>query len=294
MAFGSESGSYRSVTSTETIHEEDHGLLGSEKVVVPRSKWRRMLSDHSLLLSHIATSTLYLLVSSAVWRQSSLENCSRKLSTWSPALTAVRYNKPDFFNAEISQTNAFQGPNGVRPPKEVDEAWTNVGIGMPGLRLSGEELKGLGKKLVDGTKSQHQIPDAQGGYVAMLEDELRKALFYNWDYYRADYLVQNATRSTIQTHHDHCVDALRLSLMCTADVTPVTFIDDSAVPRRQNSLPDFSTKHTCRNFDAIVAWSWETERAVMWEDVGDAATWDPTLAEQDVGHSHGSHKHARK
>ena len=79
--------------------------------------------------------------------------------------------------------------------------------------------------------------------------------------------------------------------MCSADVTPVTFIDDSAVPQRQNSLPDFSTKHTCRNFDAIVEWSWETERAVMWEDVGDATTWDPTLAKQEAGHSHGGKKH---
>lgn len=62
----------------------------------------------------------------------------------------------------------FRGPNGERPPKEVDEAWINVGIGMPGFRLSGEEIESLGKKLVDGTQSQHPMPDGKG-YVAMLE-----------------------------------------------------------------------------------------------------------------------------
>ncbi|KAL1591915.1 hypothetical protein SLS60_011507 [Paraconiothyrium brasiliense] len=215
-------------------------------------------------------------------------------------LGSEKYNKPEFFKAQISQTNAFRGPNSERPPEEVDEAWTNVGIGMPGLRLSGEEIEqSLGKQLVDGTESQHPVPDGKGGYIAMLEvfhmlhclDELRKALFYNWDYYSADYLAHNATSSIIQNHHDHCVDALRMSLMCSADVTPVTFIDDSAVPQRRNSLPDFSTKHTCRNFEEIVNWSWENERAIMWEDVGDATTWDPTSVEQEAGHSHESNKH---
>lgn len=40
---------------------------------------------------------------------------------------------------------------------------------MPGFRLSGEEVESLGKKLVNGTQIQHVIPDAQGGYIAMLE-----------------------------------------------------------------------------------------------------------------------------
>jgi hypothetical protein len=79
--------------------------------------------------------------------------------------------------------------------------------------------------------------------------------------------------------------------MCTADVTPVTFVDDSAVPMRRTSFPDFSTRHTCRNFDAISRWNWDTERAVMWEDVGDAVTWNPSLGEEG-GHAHGGgHKH---
>lgn len=61
--------------------------------------------------------------------------------------------------------------------------------------------------------------------------------------------------------------------MCTPDVTPVTFFDDSDVPQRRTPFPDFSTKHTCRDFDAIAEWSWSTERAVMWKDIGDATTW---------------------
>ena len=76
-----------------------------------------------------------------------------------------------------------------------------------------------------------------------------------------------------------------MSLMCSGDVTPVTFYDDSNVPQRRLSFPDFSTRHTCRNFDALVKWNWDTERAVMWEDVGDAITYDPKFGD-DGGHHH--------
>jgi len=84
-------------------------------------------------------------------------------------------------------------------------------------------------------------------------------------------------------------DALRLSLMCTADVTPVTFVDERSAPMPRDSLPDFSTCHTCRNFDAILKWNWDTERAVMWEDVG-AVSWDPSLG-QEGEQANGSHAH---
>ena len=86
-----------------------------------------------------------------------------------PALPAIKYKTPELFKAEVFQTNAFRGPQGQRPPKEVDELWNSVGVGMPGLRLSGEEVKSLGKELVNGSKTQHAMPDGKGGYIAMLE-----------------------------------------------------------------------------------------------------------------------------
>ena len=55
--------------------------------------------------------------------------------------------------------------------------------------------------------------------------------------------------------------------MCTADVTPVTFYDN-ANPDRILPMPDFSTLHTCRNFDAILEWNGNNERSVDWDGVG--------------------------
>jgi hypothetical protein len=80
---------YRNVPSSESFDNEGHNpidtgeagrsLLGLRNL----GKSNKILSLHFVLLSHIATSTFYLLVISTLWHQSvSLENCVPKLSTW--------------------------------------------------------------------------------------------------------------------------------------------------------------------------------------------------------------------
>jgi hypothetical protein len=51
-----------------------------------------------------------------------------------------------------------------------------------------------------------------------------------------------------RTHVDHCIETLRLSLMCYGDVTPVMLQYNRATGARQT---DFNTHHKCRNFDKI-------------------------------------------
>ena len=49
-------------------------------------------------------------------------------------------------------------------------------------------------------------------------------------------------------HVDHCIETLRLSIMCYGDVTPV-LVDHS-----NNSIGrmlDFNVHHKCRNFESI-------------------------------------------
>lgn len=54
------------------------------------------------------------------------------------------------------------------------------------------------------------------------------------------------------THIDHCLESLRLSMMCTADVTPVMIVVDDTAPLGR--WVDFTTMHKCRNFWDIRAW----------------------------------------
>jgi Mycotoxin biosynthesis protein UstYa len=47
---------------------------------------------------------------------------------------------------------------------------------------------------------------------------------------------------------DHCVDALRESIQCSGDLTPIPIILPYEGIRQ---IPDTAQVHTCRNFDVL-------------------------------------------
>lgn len=51
-------------------------------------------------------------------------------------------------------------------------------------------------------------------------------------------------------HVDHCFEALRISLMCFADVTPLLIRLGGAA----GAHADFETHHKCRDFSKIEEW----------------------------------------
>ena len=55
-------------------------------------------------------------------------------------------------------------------------------------------------------------------------------------------------------HLDHCIDSIRQSLMCSADITPLPYV----WWRKYNQLmPASAVTHTCRDFDALRDWAKE-------------------------------------
>jgi len=52
-------------------------------------------------------------------------------------------------------------------------------------------------------------------------------------------------------------------------VGPIPFYDDTSNPAQQLPLPDFSTTHQCRNFEKLLDWSHNNDRALQWDEVGD-------------------------
>lgn len=54
---------------------------------------------------------------------------------------------------------------------------------------------------------------------------------------------------------DHCVDALRQTLMCQSDVAPVSFHVN--IPFNRGIFPRLATTHTCRNFSKVQEWAKE-------------------------------------
>lgn len=52
-------------------------------------------------------------------------------------------------------------------------------------------------------------------------------------------------------HVDHCIEALRISLMCHGDVTPYLVMYDAA--SGSGFKADFSPHHRCRRFEPLRA-----------------------------------------
>ncbi len=63
-------------------------------------------------------------------------------------------------------------------------------------------------------------------------------------------------------HVDHCIETLRLSLMCYADITPMLLLDDND-PQGIGSA-DFNVHHKCRDFDKIVEYVEEHGVEIPW------------------------------
>lgn len=55
---------------------------------------------------------------------------------------------------------------------------------------------------------------------------------------------------------DHCVDALRQSTMCEADITPIPFVHNYF---GRGVFPSIVATHTCRDFGVISKWAKERE-----------------------------------
>lgn len=57
-------------------------------------------------------------------------------------------------------------------------------------------------------------------------------------------------------HVTHCINSIRESLMCSADITPNAWYWDERV---QMSVPAFDVVHECRDFGALKEWALERQ-----------------------------------
>lgn len=84
---------------------------------------------------------------------------------------------------------------------------------------------------------------------------------------RPPFLIAHAERLSIDglltQLLDHCIEAIRINLMCTADIGIFTFREYPEYGYEKDDFwPDFSTLHTCRNFDTIHQWA--IDHTVSW------------------------------
>ncbi|KAI0468331.1 hypothetical protein F4859DRAFT_491262 [Xylaria cf. heliscus] len=252
----------------------------------PRPRvWSRIAPFSVVLPWFLAILNLGLFLRQYLRHPSELE-CARLLSPYSPAIDAgiVEYYDTNFQN-EFGGRSSYTGP----PTPELEERWddlwsretfftfkaslvdpANMGAGGT-IELP---LDGPSRLNKSAERLKHAHKDPNRGYAAVLEvfhhlhclNQIRQ---YTWkDYYAThmaewisednhgivDLNVTDPTNMGDRMHVDHCIEALRLQLMCNADLTPLLIeVDDS---NDFGQKADFNVHHKCRNWDKVTEWQY--------------------------------------
>ncbi|EQL03603.1 hypothetical protein OCS_00683 [Ophiocordyceps sinensis CO18] len=161
---------------------------------------------------------------------------------YSPLSRIVSHEVRPFITDE---DHLWTGP----PNPVVEENWHQMLLGFD-VRVTEDELKRLGR-----LDKAVRLNDERGGYVALINvfHELHCLKLIRWSLY-PDHFYPNSTAAETaerERHRDHCLNYVRQSAMCHADVGLSTWHW-----RPNDSMPHADMMpHTCRAWAAIDDWA---------------------------------------
>ncbi|KXL43776.1 MAG: hypothetical protein FE78DRAFT_122064, partial [Acidomyces sp. 'richmondensis'] len=178
-----------------------------------------------------------------------------------PLASAVEFEEYNFENY-FSHKTQYRRP----PTPELEMAWARL-FNFPSISIADADLPRI-DRLPDETRYlRAQTPELGHGFLAGIEvfhhlHCLNTIRQYTWldydDELPEGFLRENPVLNRM--HVDHCIETLRLSLQCSADITPYLVLraDNSTLGARA----DFDAFHKCKKFDRLVDWM-DTHAAVQ-------------------------------
>ncbi|PLB53919.1 hypothetical protein P170DRAFT_344221 [Aspergillus steynii IBT 23096] len=179
-----------------------------------------------------------------------------------PAQDVVRYETVVFNRSIAPDLTEFQG----YPSDKNNKAWED--LYQAGMSIIPKEQAA---KLVDPSRPHEKVP---GYYTVQLDvfhqlhclNRIRMGLWGRDTALRYPDSIDsidhfNHTDMSME-HTGHCIDVIRQSLMCSADISvvPWTWHTEAKVVR-----PHDNSTHTCRNFGAIQKWA-KDRQAPNWNE----------------------------
>jgi len=231
--------------STTTLLEDGLGEQARTRHVRKTPRW--MWYTHVALFSISAA-----LFVSSWFGQPTNEAFVQKFASWSPALEAVEYSTVQY-NVSRMGSPIYTGANDA-----VDAAWNALAFDIGDQMISHEQMKTLGKPM--DSLGVANPKTGEHGFRIGLEvfHQLHCLNFLRKITYKEHYDPLGGDLADppkkLRVHLDHCIEILRLNLMCSSDVGVITFHE---MPGYDGPWPDFSTKHVCRNYDNIRTWAIE-------------------------------------
>ncbi|KAN0114497.1 protein of unknown function (DUF3328) domain containing protein [Hyaloscypha variabilis] len=185
-------------------------------------------------------------------------------------------HKPVYFNVTLFSDSIYR--QDASP--EVHQAWLDLGLAgksLPStiflslivLRIATQVIPETDADRVGFTQGMVKLRDSEGGgFIAQMEvfhnlhclDTLRQGLYFNYDYYhKSRDGVWGRSDAVVRKHMGHCLDLLRLSLQCSADIGLVgmSWVNATGTPV---PAAKFVGEHQCRDFEAVKEWALEHDK----------------------------------
>ncbi|WQF89969.1 Putative mycotoxin biosynthesis protein UstYa [Colletotrichum destructivum] len=167
-----------------------------------------------------------------------------KNEVYSPVASIAGHKNVVFTSGIGDRRTPYMGP----PSPEREDLWNDL-YGFGTSVIGREHAAKLVNKTVPvpGKNGEYE-----GKYVIMLGvfhqlhcvNLLRKSLYWKTQW------TTDPNDPMSLMHLEHCVDALRQAVMCSADVTPHPWVWDDGQNKEVAEV-----MHTCRDFDAIRSWA---------------------------------------
>jgi hypothetical protein len=163
---------------------------------------------------------------------------------------------------EVSYSRVkFELPNPLNSSKyvgitdDVENAWMDIAY-LPDQMISESDFPKLAKP---STAMRVTSPSGETGYRVGLEvfhqlhclNLLRMSTYPDY-YTKLWWSDTNDEPAKVRAHLDHCIEILRMNLMCMADVNVFTF---QPVEGKDGYWPDYESEHVCRNFEHVKEWA---------------------------------------
>ncbi|KAI9734546.1 MAG: hypothetical protein M1834_002147 [Cirrosporium novae-zelandiae] len=228
--------------------------------------FRAFLYKHAIsILSLISSISILAMLATIALHK--LRNCTNvNTQIYSPVQDIIEYHtKVQEDSIHVRTAYMAKGVDGL-PDIETDAAWNELYNESMHSQISFTQASKLQSKTLT-------VPDHPDQYLIQLEvfhqihcvDLIRKALYVPevpryrsefTDYFFGDGTTRNFGGKDAQ-HIDHCLDWLRQSLLCNADITPISWQSD---PVAKKPLPQLPVTKSCRDMDGV--WNWARENAV--------------------------------
>lgn len=170
---------------------------------------------------------------------------------YSPAQDVLEYQPKRFAFGVGTDTTIYQG----EPSEELDKAWAALYDDFGLSRIPKWQARLLPNKTLP-------IPGDEENYAVSLSvfhqlhclNTIRKGL---WPEHYTDPVagtIAGVAHADWPEHLSHCIDGIRQSLMCSADVSLIVWQWAEAA---HQASPRMDVVHSCRNFDKIADWAKE-------------------------------------